>query len=50
MRIDDIAVDAGLADHLDMTWIDHIERGRRPSDHAALTADFHLAAVTHRDS
>lgn len=46
MRIDTITADAGLVTHLDTTWIDHIERGHeRPSDHAALTADFHLAAV-----
>lgn len=44
MRIDVIAVDRGLADQLDTTWIDHAERGAdRPSDHAALVADFHLA-------
>jgi exodeoxyribonuclease-3 len=46
MRIDAIAADAELARHLDTTWIDHVERGmQRPSDHAALTADFLLAAV-----
>jgi hypothetical protein len=34
------------ARHLDTTWIDHVERRmERPSDHAALTADFDLAAV-----
>jgi exodeoxyribonuclease-3 len=42
MRIDMIATDADLASQLDTTWIDHIERGlERPSDHAALIADFH---------
>jgi exonuclease III len=46
MRIDAIAADPGLARYLDTTWIDHVERGtERPSDHAALTADFDLAAV-----
>ncbi len=41
MRIDMIAVDRALAAHLDTTWIDHLERGAdRPSDHAALLADF----------
>ena len=44
MRLDMIAVDAGLAGQLDTTWIDHTERGcDRPSDHAALIADFHPA-------
>jgi exodeoxyribonuclease III len=43
MRIDLIAADAGLAERLDTTWIDHTERGaERPSDHAALVADFEL--------
>jgi exodeoxyribonuclease III len=43
MRLDMIAVDARLASRLDTTWIDHTERGMdRPSDHAALIADFHL--------
>ncbi len=42
MRIDVIAVDAALAARLDTTWIDHVGRaGERPSDHAALVADFH---------
>lgn len=42
MRLDVIAVDRGLADRLDTTWIDHVERGaEQPSDHAALLADFH---------
>lgn len=41
MRIDMLAADVGLAARLDTTWIDHIERGmERPSDHAALIADF----------
>ena len=41
MRIDVLAADAELAGHLDTTWIDHIERAaERPSDHAALIADF----------
>lgn len=43
MRIDLIAADPRLVEHLDTTWIDHAERGAdRPSDHAALLADFHL--------
>lgn len=42
MRIDVIAVDERLASRLDTTWIDHLERGgERPSDHAAVLADFH---------
>jgi exodeoxyribonuclease III len=41
MRIDLLAADAGLAGRLATTWIDHVERGaERPSDHAALIADF----------
>src|SRR4051794_36088140 len=41
MRIDLLAADPGLADRLEMTWIDHLEREmERPSDHAALVADF----------
>jgi exodeoxyribonuclease-3 len=41
MRLDTIATDETLAERLDTTWIDHIERGAdRPSDHAALIADF----------
>jgi exodeoxyribonuclease-3 len=41
MRIDLLAADVGLADRLETTWIDHVERGgERPSDHAALLADF----------
>lgn len=44
MRIDLIAVDTALAARLDTTWIDHIGRaGERPSDHAALVADFQVA-------
>jgi exodeoxyribonuclease III len=44
MRLDMIAADADLAVRLDTTWIDHTERGgERPSDHAALIADFHPA-------
>jgi exodeoxyribonuclease-3 len=43
MRLDVIAADPDLAARLDTTWIDHVERGaERPSDHAALIADFHL--------
>lgn len=42
MRLDVIAVDRGLAERLDTTWIDHVERGAEsPSDHAALIADLH---------
>jgi exodeoxyribonuclease-3 len=45
MRIDMIASDARLAQALDTTWIDHIERStERPSDHAALLADFRIDA------
>jgi exodeoxyribonuclease-3 len=41
MRIDLLAADRSLAERLETTWIDHIERGgERPSDHAALIADF----------
>ena len=41
MRLDMIATDPGLAGRIDTTWIDHTERGcHRPSDHAALVADF----------
>ena len=43
MRLDVIATDRALARRLDTTWIDHAERAAdRPSDHAALLADFHL--------
>ena len=42
MRIDLIASDPMLAAQLDTTWIDHVGRAEeRPSDHAALIADFH---------
>jgi exodeoxyribonuclease-3 len=42
MRIDLLAADPGMRARLDTTWIDHVERGaERPSDHAALIADFH---------
>jgi len=45
MRIDMIAADPRLASLLDTTWIDHVERsGERPSDHAALMADFRMEA------
>jgi exodeoxyribonuclease-3 len=41
MRIDLIAADHELSQRLTTTWIDHEERGAdRPSDHAALLADF----------
>jgi len=41
MRIDMLAADRSLAERLVTTWIDHVERGAdRPSDHAALVADF----------
>jgi exodeoxyribonuclease-3 len=47
MRLDMIAADHDLAASLDTTWIDHIERGaERPSDHAALIADFDLGTTT----
>jgi exodeoxyribonuclease-3 len=43
MRIDVLAADAILAGQLETTWIDHSERSsERPSDHAALLADFRL--------
>ena len=43
MRLDVVATDVELAGRLDATWIDHVERGsERPSDHAALIADFEL--------
>jgi exodeoxyribonuclease III len=42
MRLDIIATDRQLAERIDTTWIDHTEReAERPSDHAALIADFH---------
>ena len=41
MRIDILAADHVLAERLETTWIDHVGRGgERPSDHAALLADF----------
>ncbi len=41
MRIDMLAADEALAARLETTWIDHTERGaEKPSDHAALIADF----------
>jgi hypothetical protein len=34
-----------MAERLETTWIDHTERGaERPSDHAALLADFRCDA------
>ncbi|HEY8524057.1 MAG TPA: exodeoxyribonuclease III [Acidimicrobiales bacterium] len=43
MRLDVIAADRALAARLATTWIDHRERSAaRPSDHAALVADFRL--------
>jgi exodeoxyribonuclease-3 len=45
MRIDLLAADSALAERLETTWIDHVERGsERPSDHAALVADLDLAS------
>jgi exodeoxyribonuclease-3 len=45
MRLDMIATDRALAERLDTTWIDHLERDVRPSsDHAALLADFRPSA------
>jgi len=47
MRIDVLAVDVAMASRLDTTWIDHLERAaERPSDHAALIADFMFASST----
>ena len=47
MRIDVIAADQALARRIHTTWIDHLERkADRPSDHAALIADFDLTTVT----
>ena len=41
MRLDVIAVDAGTASRLDTTWIATANAApERPSDHAALIADF----------
>jgi exodeoxyribonuclease-3 len=46
MRIDLLAADPVLAERLATTWIDHMERGgERPSDHAALIADFDLPGI-----
>ena len=46
MRLDVICADRETAATIDTTWIDHIERGaHRPSDHAALVADFDLSKV-----
>lgn len=40
MRIDVLAASAPLAELVDTTWIDHLERAsERPSDHAALIVD-----------
>jgi exodeoxyribonuclease-3 len=45
MRIDVIAADRDLASRVRATWIDHLERSaERPSDHAALIADFTVSA------
>jgi exodeoxyribonuclease-3 len=50
MRIDFLASDRVLARCLDTTWIDHVERGAdRPSDHAALIADFFDEPATPTD-
>jgi exodeoxyribonuclease III len=47
MRLNHLAADPALAARVDTTWIDHIERGAdRPSDHAALLADFRLRETT----
>jgi exodeoxyribonuclease III len=49
MRLDVIAADHELASRLDTTWIDHTERSAdRPSDHAALVADFRTQPPTPR--
>ena len=45
MRLDLIAADRALAERLVTTWIDHAARAeQRPSDHAALVADFRSTA------
>lgn len=45
LRIDVLAASADLVGRLDTTWVDHVERGaERPSDHAAVVADFTLPA------
>jgi hypothetical protein len=50
MRLDHLAVNPALAARVDTTWIDHTERGaERPSDHAALLADFRLSESGRRD-
>jgi exodeoxyribonuclease-3 len=47
MRIDLLAASARLAAHVDTTWIDHVERAAaRPSDHAAVVADFDVDLLT----
>jgi exodeoxyribonuclease III len=49
MRIDVLAADSQLAAMVDTTWIDHVERAaERPSDHAALMADFHCRQTEDR--
>ena len=51
MRIDVIAADRTLATHIATTWIDHTERDtQRPSDHAALIADFHITDLSSSES
>jgi exodeoxyribonuclease-3 len=50
MRIDLLAADAQLAERLTTTWIDHLEREmERPSDHAALVADFERLEESSRE-
>jgi exodeoxyribonuclease-3 len=50
MRIDLLAADQTLAERLVTTWIDHVERAaERPSDHAAVLADFALSDVASPD-
>jgi exodeoxyribonuclease-3 len=47
MRIDFLAADHRTAASADTTWVDHTERGGdRPSDHAALLADFRLGVAS----
>ena len=47
MRIDLLAADPALAARVTTTWIDHVERGAdRPSDHAAVLADFGHRSLT----
>ncbi len=51
MRIDLLASDTRLAERLETTWIDHLEREmERPSDHAALLADFRRSDRTKLDA